>query len=219
MRSLPLCAILLFATASLAEGQPPDADEIHAVQQRPLRAARRLELFPYGAVSIADPYLQRWGGGLRAMWHLREGLSLGLDGNGFGTWQTEELVIAKRELHARIIDSRQRASVAGVVAIAPLYGKVALPFDTLVHFETFFDAGLGGALTETDAGRGVRPMLLAGIGQRVFLSEDLALTARIGGDLYAERVVIDGQPSTKAMGFWTFALGLSFYFPGARGDR
>ncbi len=218
MRLLPLSAILLFATASLAEEKPADADEIHAVQRRPLREAKRLELFPYGSVSIADPYLQRWGAGLRAMWHLREGLSVGLDGNGFGTWQTQELVIAKRELHARIIDSRQRASLAGVVAIAPLYGKVALPGDVLVHFETFFDAGLGGALTETDAGRGVRPMLLGGIGQRVFLGEDFALTARVGGDLYAERVVIDGQPSTKAMGFWTFSLGVSVFF-GGRGDR
>ena len=219
MRLLPLCATLLLASASLAEERPADADEIHAVQRRPLREAKRVELFPYGAVSIADPYLQRWGGGLRAMWHLREGLSLGLDGNGFGTWQTQELVIAKRELHARIIDSRQRASVAAVAAIAPLYGKVALPGDVLVHFETFFDVGLGGALTETDAGRGVRPMLLGGVGQRVFLGEDFALTARVGGDLYAERVLINGQPSTKAMGFWTFALGVSFYFPGARGDR
>ena len=219
MRLLPLCATLLLASASLAEERPADADEIHAVQRRPLREAKRVELFPYGAVSIADPYLQRWGGGLRAMWHLREGLSLGLDGNGFGTWQTQELVIAKRELHARIIDSRQRASAAAVAAIAPLYGKVALPGDVLVHFETFFDVGLGGALTETDAGRGVRPMLLGGVGQRVFLGEDFALTARVGGDLYAERVLINGQPSTKAMGFWTFALGVSFYFPGARGDR
>ncbi len=219
MRSLSLCIIFLFATAVLAEDKPADTDEIHAVQRRPLREAKRVELFSYGSVSIADPYLQRWGGGLRAMWHLREGLSLGLDGNGFGTWQTQELVIAKRELHARIIDSRQRASVAAVAAIAPLYGKVALPGDVLVHFETFFDAGLGGALTETDAGRGVRPMLLAGIGQRVFLSEDFALTARVGGDLYAERVVIDGQQSTKAMGFWTFSLGVSVYFPGGRGDR
>ena len=219
MRLLPLCATLLLASASLAEERPADADEIHAVQRRPLREAKRVELFPYGAVSIADPYLQRWGGGLRAMWHLREGLSLGLDGNGFGTWQTQELVIAKRELHARIIDSRQRASAAAVAAIAPLYGKVALPGDVLVHFETFIDLGLGGALTETDAGRGVRPMLLGGVGQRVFLGEDFALTARVGGDLYAERVLINGQPSTKAMGFWTFALGVSFYFPGARGDR
>lgn len=219
MRFLPLCATLLFATASLGGETPAGADEIHAVQRRPLREAKRLELFPYGSVSIADPYLQRWGGGLRVMWHLREGLSLGLDGTGLGTWQTEELVIAKRELHARIIDSRQRASLAAVAAIAPLYGKVALPGDLLVHFETFLDAGLGGALTETDAGRGIRPMLLAGVGQRAFLGEDFALTARVGGDFYAERVLIGGQPSTKAMGFWTFSLGVSFYFPGGRGDR
>jgi outer membrane beta-barrel protein len=167
-------------------------------------------------MSIADPYLQRWGAGLRAMYHLREGLSLGLDASGLGSWQTEELVIARRELHANILESRERASLAAVASIAPLYGKVALPGEALVHFETFIDAGLGGALTETDATKGVRPLLLGGIGQRIFLGEDFALTARLGGNLYAERVVVEGSTRTHAMGFWTLSLGLSTYFGGGR---
>jgi hypothetical protein len=125
-------------------------------------------------------------------------------------------VIAKRELHARILDSRLRGSLAGFAAIAPLYGKVALPGDALVHFETFLDAGIGAAWTETDATRGVRPMVAAGIGQRISLGDSVALTARVGGNLYAERVSVDGTQQTKAMGFWTVRLGLSFYIGGGR---
>jgi hypothetical protein len=196
------CVIALAATAVRAQ-TPEPADTITAVQKRPLRQANRLEITPYAEMSIGDPYLQRWGGGLRAMWHLREGLSVGLDGNGLGTWATQELVIAKRELHARILES-------------PLYGKVALPGDALVHFETFLDAGIGGAWTETEATRGVRPMVAAGIGQRISLGESVALTARVGGNLYAERVVVDGAPQTKAMGFWSVRFGLSFYIGGGR---
>jgi len=212
------CAVALAAAAASAQApQAPDpADTITVVQKRPLRQASRLELSPYGEMSLGDPYLQRWGGGLRAMWHLREGLSLGLDGNGLGTWATQELVIAKRELHARILDSRLRGSLAGFAAIAPLYGKVALPGDALVHFETFLDAGIGAAWTETDATRGVRPMVAAGIGQRISLGDSVALTARVGGNLYAERVSVDGAQQTKAMGFWTVRLGLSFYIGGGR---
>jgi outer membrane beta-barrel protein len=216
MRLVPLCiaACLLATSAHGAE-----ADEITAVQKRPLRQAKRLELWGYGSMSIADPYLQRWGGGLRAMYHLREGLAVGLDAGGLGTWATQELVIAKRELHARIIESRQRASLAGMASIAPIYGKVALPGDALVHFETFLDAGLGGVLTETEAGKGVRPMLTGGIGQRLFLGENFALTARVGGEVYAEHVLVDGVRQTHAMGFWTVQFGLSWYLPGSRGDR
>ena len=216
MRLVPLCiaACLLAPAARAAE-----ADEITAVQKRPLRQAKRLELWGYGSMSIADPYLQRWGGGLRAMYHLREGLSLGLDAGGLGSWATQELVIAKRELHARIIESHQHASLAAMASIAPIYGKVALPGDALVHFETFLDAGLGGVLTETEAGKGVRPMLTGGVGQRLFLGENFALTARVGGELYAEHVLVDGQRQTHAMGFWTVQLGLSWYLPGSRGDR
>jgi outer membrane beta-barrel protein len=216
MRLVPLCiaACLLATSAHGAE-----ADEITAVQKRPLRQAKRLELWGYGSMSIADPYLQRWGGGLRAMYHLREGLSVGVDAGGLGTWATQELVIAKRELHARIIESRQRASLAGMASIAPIYGKVALPGDALVHFETFLDAGLGGVLTETEAGKGVRPMLAGGIGQRLFLGENFALTARVGGEVYAEHVLVDGVRQTHAMGFWTVQFGLSWYLPGSRGDR
>jgi outer membrane beta-barrel protein len=208
------CLVLLLAAASRAEDG--SGDTVTAVQKRPLRQAHRLELQPYGEMSIADPYLQRWGAGLRAMWHLREGLSIGLDGNGLGSWATEELVIAKTELHARIVESRARMTLGAFAAIAPLYGKVALPGDALVHFETFLDAGLGAAWTETDATRGVRPMIAAGIGQRVFLGEDLALTARVGGNLYAEKVVVDGARETKAMGFWTLRLGLAWYFGGGQ---
>jgi|GEM_PF-1690233 len=226
MRHALICLILFSAAATRAQSGPapgsaaPLSDEITAVQRRPLREAHRLELFTYGSMSVADPYLQRFGGGLRAMWHLREGLSLGLDGSGLGTWQTQELVIARRELHARVIESRERAALAALVAIAPLYGKVALPGDALVHFETFFDAGLGGAYTETDAGRGVRPLLVGGVGQRLFLSDSAALSVRLGGNLYAERVLVDGQGKTHAMGFWSLSLGVSFFLPGARGaDR
>jgi len=212
------CVIAFAAVAARAQPAEPAeaADTITAIQKRPLRQASRLEVSPYAEMGIADPYLQRWGAGLRVMWHLREGLSLGLDANGLGTWATQELVIAKRELHARILESRQRGSLAAFAAIAPLYGKVALPGDALVHFETFFDAGIGGALTETDATRGLRPMIAAGIGQRISLGESVALTARLGGNLYAERVVVDGSQQTKAMGFWSLRLGLSFYLGGGR---
>jgi outer membrane beta-barrel protein len=216
MRLPLLCVISAVLASGAVRAQEDSGDTITAVQKRTLRQAHRLELSPYGEMSIADPYLQRWGGGLRAMYHLREGLSLGLDLGGLGTWQTQELVIAKRELHARILDSRERASLTALAAIAPIYGKVALPGDTLVHFETFFDAGLGGAWTETDATRGVRPALAAGIGQRIFLGEDLALTARVGGNVYLEHLVVDGARQTKAMGFWTVRLGFSWYLGGGR---
>ena len=156
MRLWVPCVIALVSAAAHAQSAEP-SDTITAVQKRPLRQANRLEISPYAEMSIGDPYLQRWGAGLRAMWHLREGLSVGLDANGLGTWATQELVIAKRELHARIVESRQRGSLAGFAAIAPLYGKVALPGDALVHFETFLDAGIGAAWTETDATKGVRP--------------------------------------------------------------
>jgi outer membrane beta-barrel protein len=216
MRVLTLCVILVASTAVHADGPP--SDEVHAVQRRPTRQAKRLEIQPYGSMSIADPYLQRWGGGVRGMWHLREGLSVGLDLSGLGTFATQEFVIAKRELHARVIDSRQRFSGIALASIAPLYGKVALPGDALVHFETFFDAGLGAAFTETDSTRGLRPMVAGGVGQRIFLGEDFALTARVGGNLYAERVMVSGSPATKAMGFWTVSFGISFYLPW-RADR
>jgi outer membrane beta-barrel protein len=191
-------------------------DTITAVQKRPLRQAKRLEISPYGEMSLGDPYLQRWGGGLRVMYHLREGLSLGLDGVGFGTYRTQELVIARTELHANVIESREKAALLAFAAIAPIYGKVALPGDALVHFETFLDLGMGGALTETDATSGVRPMLSAGIGQRIFLNESFALTARVGGNVYAERVLLDAGQQTKLMGFWSLRLGLSYYLGGGR---
>jgi len=217
MRLLPLCMTACLLASLPARAQEPD--EIAAVQKRPLRQAKRLELWGYGEMSIADPYLQRWGGGLRGMYHLREGLAVGLDVSGLGTWPTEELVIAKRELHARIIESHQRAAIAGMASIAPIYGKVALPGDALVHFETFLDAGLGGVLAETEAGRGLRPMVTAGIGQRLFLGENFALTARVGGELYAEHVLVEGQQQTHAMGFWTVQFGLSWYLPGEKEGR
>jgi hypothetical protein len=207
--------------ASVKDAGAKDAagsDRIQAVQRRPLREANRLELWPYFTMSIADPYLQRVGGGLRALWHLREGAALGVDGSGLASFETEELAIARRELRARVIESRERMALRAVGSIAPLYGKVALPGDALVHFEVFMDAALGGAWTETDAGSGLRPLVGAGLGERLLLSSTVALTARVGGEVYAERVFVNGSYGTHAMGYWSVAFGLSFYFPGA-GER
>jgi outer membrane beta-barrel protein len=224
-RSFLFVIILIAAAARAQDNAPPpvttdqDAatkDAISAVQKRPLREAKRLELTTYGEMSIGDPYLQRWGGGLRAMYHLREGLSLGLDANVFGTYRLQELVVARSDLHANVIESHERGSLAAVAAIAPLYGKVALPGDILVHFETFLDLGMGGAWTETDSTKGVRPLLEGGIGQRIFLNQSFALMGRLGGNLYAERVVVNGDTQTKAMGFWSFSFGLSYYFGGSQ---
>ena len=70
MRPLTLCITACLLATFAARGAEPD--EIAAVQKRPLRQAKRLELWSYGEMSIADPYLQRFGGGLRGMYHLRE---------------------------------------------------------------------------------------------------------------------------------------------------
>jgi hypothetical protein len=59
-------------------------------------------------------------------------------------------------------------------------------------------------------------MFAGGIGQRAFLDQNFALTARVGGNLYAERVVVNGRSETHAMGFWTLMLGLSCYFGSGR---
>lgn len=202
--------------ADSAADAPPD--QIQAVQRRPLREANRLELWPYASLGIGDPYLQRVGGGLRALWHLREGAALGLDASGMASFETQELSIAKRELRARVIESRERAAVRAVGSIAPLYGKVSLPGDAILHFEIFADAALGAAFTQTDAGSGLRPLVGAGLGERLLLGSNVALTARVGGEVYAERVLVNGQTSTHAMGFWSVQLGLSFYF-GSGGER
>ena len=130
MRLLPLCIITLLAIPASAQGPaesaPESGDSITVVQKRPLRQARRLEVWTYGAMSIGDPYLQRWGGG-------------------------------------------------------------------------------------------VRPLLVGGIGERLFLGENLALTLRVGANLYAEHVKVNDSSLTKAMGFWNLAVGFSFYLPG--GER
>jgi hypothetical protein len=59
-------------------------------------------------------------------------------------------------------------------------------------------------------------MVAAGIGQRIFVSESVAFTARVGGNLYAERAIVDTVSQTKVMGFWSFRFGLSYYLGGAR---
>ena len=75
-------------------------------------------------------------------------------------------------------------------------------------------SAVGGAWTETDAGSGIRPLVGVGLGERLLLTSNMALTARVGGEVYAERVYLNNNRSTHAMGFWSIALGLSFYLPG-----
>src|SRR5437899_8959104 len=78
MRPWVLCVIACSAAAARAQSADP-ADTITAVQKRPLRQAQPLESSAYGEVGMGDPYLQRWRAGLRALWHLRVGRTVGVD--------------------------------------------------------------------------------------------------------------------------------------------
>src|SRR2546426_10599111 len=108
MRPWLLGVIPCSAAAARAQSADP-ADTITAVQKRPLRQAHRLEISPYAEMGIGDPYQQRWGAGLRAVWHLREGLSVGGGADGLGTWATQEVGSAKGGLHARSLAAAGRA--------------------------------------------------------------------------------------------------------------
>lgn len=179
-------------------------DRIKAVQGRLFLKRGRVEISPSFLLGLNDPFTQNLGGQLNIEYFLAE--SFGINGN-FGyavditadnaTFVTPKTFLEKNELAVPDM-GRMRYFASGGANWSPVYGKVSLFSQLIVHFDAFISVNFGIVNVEYEGWEnkklknmgGIKFMSSLGFGERVFLNRWLVLKFELKDMIY----VMDLKP-------------------------
>jgi outer membrane beta-barrel protein len=184
-------------------------DRIKAVHRKVFLKEGRFELQPAIAATTNDPFFRTWSISGRGAYHLNDAFSLELGAAIVPPYFVEELpALAVLSEKAGLINFEPKLlgiADAGVT-FSPVYGKLAILSDAIIHFDTFVAAG-GGAVF--DAAAIVHPTMDVGVGARVFLLRWLVVRSDLRDYVYPQ----DRSGISTLQNLLVFSLGVGFYFP------
>ena len=201
----------------------------------------RLELTPSFNLSFNDAFFTKYFGGVKVGWHFTEFLSAGVTFAMGTTQATGSAVVCPANQGCQPASKVQLWQVPGAlqmmagaeVAWAPVYGKLNLAAEQVLHFDLAVMAGadyithdevLSRDAAESLAAAGGKPATTGtigghvGLGLRFYLSRFLAIRLDVKDYIYAVEVPnwIEGsgnQPRTDIQNQLFLELGLSFFVP------
>jgi outer membrane beta-barrel protein len=194
------------------------ADRIKAVERKVFLKRRRFEVMPYVGLDLNDAFFQHFFVGASAAYHLEDSFALELRGGfALGDLEKDSVRFVRVETGSLPFDPPSLVAHADLDAVwAPIYGKLSLFGESILHFDTFLTAGGGIFVTErTDDPRGARdrvtnvnPSANIGVGQRYFINEWLVLRAELRNYTFLET---GGQSDLQNV--TVLGLALSGFFP------
>lgn len=185
-------------------------DRIKAVARKTFLKTGRFELEPNMMFTVNDPFIRSFAAGGRVSWHINEAFALEIGGGyipPFFAQKLEPVELLRKEL-ALINDDNTLFALADVgVTFSPLYGKMAVFGDGIIHFDGFVSAGVGATF---DSGVDlVHPAMNVGVGGRIFLTRWLVLRGDLRDYIYPQ----DKAGISTLQNLVFVSLGLGFYFP------
>lgn len=183
-------------------------DRIKAVSRKVFLKEGRFALSPFAGISTNDAFFRRWTIGTRASYHLTDSFSLEMGGAWNAFSEQLESVRIVGQVQSAIPDEAALFGYADVGAtFAPVYGKVSLMSEWVIHFDGFVSGGLGAVFTSNQDL--VHPAMQLGIGSRVFLNRWLVFRADIRDYVYPQSR--SGFSTLQNLLMLNFGVG--FYFP------
>lgn len=136
------------------EAQPVKGDEaltdkrvswqdIVVVVRKPFLKVSRLELLPMWAVTMNDNIIQHYMFGGSLNYYLTDVLSVGLEGQYFVKNLREPFDLVARQARRLPTVNKYNYGASLNFHYVPIYGKFAVLDDHIVHWESFFTAGIG----------------------------------------------------------------------------
>ncbi len=220
-------ALLAGAPDPAAQAEPPGLSSwIPPVSGRLYGVADRFELTPGVGVSLEDPFVQKLIPQLSAGYHFGESFYLGLKlgyALGFSSGVAQSCTAAGTGLSCQGPSAAELASLPGQMTgfglleggWTPLYGKLRLVGDTVLHFDLSLLLGAGVILAGVPAPVGsgataptgaAAPALGPGLGEHFFVSDRVAIALELRDYLYDLAGGIQGQ--------LVFNLGVAFLLGG-----
>lgn len=206
-----------------------DLDErIKPVSSRMFWKDGRHEFTPTVGLSVGDAFFTKYLFGLRYAYHLSEDWSLGI--NGAYALSTPSGAVTRCDSSGQNCEVPSRDDLArtpgdigmmGSVDLswAPLYGKISLLAQKVLHFDTYGVVGAGvveSKMASPDGGleveTNITPALHVGVGQRYFVSRNATLRFEIRDVIYQTDVLAKtGGLEKDLQNQLLFTIGLSFF--------
>ena len=183
------------------------ADRIKSVQRKAFLKKKRLELFPQFALDLNDPFFQHLIVGGALAYHFADAFALEVRGGAvFASLEQSAIRFVRQETGSLLENPPEFRYHADVDFLwAPIFGKVSLLGEGIVHFDTYLTAGPG--IFGTDAG--LNPSINIGIGQRYFLTDWLVARIELRDYIFLEKR--NGEADLQNLLILGFAI--SGFFP------
>jgi outer membrane beta-barrel protein len=210
---------------AVAEEKPKELkDRISSVSNRTFVKARRLELmvFPCTSISLNDAFYQKLGLGGGLAYHISEAFAIQV----IGTYTLDKLNLKTENTSLYTSDNKgatipysgKRTWLADIdLTWAPIYGKISVASEAVMHFDTYLLLGfgaVGGELAKNKTHVGLA--MPFGLGIRLFFTHWLALKAELKDFMiFNDKTTINKEGSQSSSGVQhqlMFNLGLSFFF-------
>jgi outer membrane beta-barrel protein len=159
-------------------------DRVKAVQRKVFLKKKRIELYPFFATDLNDPFFQHLMVGASLAYHLADSLSLEARG-GFVVASIASGAIKTVRIEDNLVLDNQpvyKYHADGDISWSPFYGKISVLGEGILHFDTYVTAGAGVWGTDT----GVHPAVNFGLGQRYFLTQWLVARIELRDYLFQE---------------------------------
>ncbi len=185
-------------------------DRIKAVSRKVFLKENRFELQPAVMVTTNDPFKRTWSLAGRVAYHLNDAFAFEVGGAYVPPFFVEKLApLDQLRQQQRLINAD--ADVIGLadagITFSPVYGKLAVLSDAIIHFDAFAIAGAG-AVFDTNKDP-VHPTMDIGAGLRVFLLRWLVVRTDLRDYIYPQ----DRQSISTLQNLLLFSMGVGFYFP------
>ena len=186
-------------------------DRIKSIQRKPFLKKSRWELTPLVCISLNDAFYQKMGGGASFAYHMADSLGFELQAMYVGTIQTDMVGYFQQANSALPRVSQMRYYVMGNFLWSPLYGKLSLFTDEIVHFDAYLVGGFGMVSTET----GKKLATNIGIGLRYFVTSWLVIKVEVRDLIYNETLKLDVQRTefSDIQNHVMLGAGVSFFLP------
>jgi outer membrane beta-barrel protein len=196
-----------------SEPQRGLADRIPSVTARAFAKQGRLEVFPTVGMSLNDPFFNHVISSVGLSFHVLESLSVGVTGDFFISMKSKVPVFSAGSAAGGTQPDFNRPAYAGrlEVAWAPLYGKLSVLAETVLHLDTYVIVG-GGLLAPQKGDPAVAGVV--GLGQHFFLNDWFALRIEVRDQFYQmSRSKIEPDKGKSLETLLSASVGLCFYVP------
>ena len=125
------------------EVKPVSWQDIVVVMRKPFLKIHRTDLMPFVATTMNDNMIRHYSAGAQFNYFLTDVLSVGVEGQYYTKQFREPFDLVGRQARRLPTINKYNFSAALNFSYVPVYGKFAILDKHLVHWETYFTAGVG----------------------------------------------------------------------------